>query len=74
MPDLTTRDVFEQLNTRLTRVEDDLRTLRSEMNERIAELRQEIRTGFREVGTHFRWIVGIMLTTWLTMMVAIWLK
>jgi hypothetical protein len=27
MPDLTTRDVFEQINTRLTRVGDDLLTM-----------------------------------------------
>ena len=29
--ELTTRDIFEQLNTRLTRVEDDLRTFRTEV-------------------------------------------
>lgn len=74
MPDLTTRDVFEQLNARLTRVEDDIRHLRAEMNERIVELRQEVRDGFREAGARSRWTVGIMLTTWLTLMIAIWLK
>ncbi len=74
MPDLTTRDVFEQINTRLTRVEDDLRALRSEMNERFVSVETSFAELRREISTRFNWIIGVMLTTWLTMMVAIWLK
>ena len=36
--DLTTRDVFQQVDSRLTRVEDDLRHLRADMNAGFARL------------------------------------
>ena len=39
--ELTTRDVFQQLDTRLSRVEADLRALRSEMIAAIDQLRAE---------------------------------
>jgi hypothetical protein len=39
---LTTRDIFQQFDTRLSRVEDDLRTLRAEANQRFEHGGQRI--------------------------------
>ena len=38
--ELTPRDVFQQLDARLTRVEDDVRRLRTEMNQRFQQMNQ----------------------------------
>jgi len=58
--DLTTRDIFQQLDTRLSRVEDDLRAFRTEVNSRLDQM--QWRT------------VGLVVVTWLSVMGSIWLK
>ena len=68
MPEeLTTRDVFQQVDTRLTRVEDDLRQLRSDTN-----------SGFAQLNLRFdqlQWrLVGLFVLTWVTVIGSIWLK
>ncbi len=42
---LTTRDVFQQLDTRVGRVEVDIRDSRAEMNAGFAQLRGEMNAG-----------------------------
>ena len=47
--ELTVRDIFLQVHTRLGRVEDDVRGLRSEMNAGFSDLRSEMNAGFSEL-------------------------
>ena len=65
--EITTRDVFQQVDTRLTRVEDDLRQLRSDSN-----------AGFAQLNLRFdqlQWrLVGLFVLTWVTVIGSIWLK
>lgn len=68
MPEeLGTRDVLEQVDARLSNVEQDIRSLRGEIN----GLRSEINT---RLGRQTRWLVGLILVSWLSLMVSIWLK
>lgn len=46
---LTTRDVFQQLDARLSRVEDDVRSLRSEMQAGFQALRDEVRAAAQDL-------------------------
>ena len=65
--EITTRDVFQQVDTRLTRVEDELRQLRSDSN-----------AGFAQLNLRFdqlQWrLVGLFVLTWVTVIGSIWLK
>lgn len=68
MPEeLTTRDVFQQVDGRLTRVEDDLRQLRSDTN-----------SGFGQLNSRFdqlQWrVTGLFVLTWVTVIGSAWLK
>ena len=86
MPEeLTTRDVFQQVDVRLSRVEVDLRDFRMEVNGRFerveddfSNLRKEVNGRLDrlqgEMHTTFRWMVGLMLVSWLSLMASIWLK
>ena len=68
MPEeFTTRDIFEQVDTRLTNLEQDLRTFRSKSREDSNGIRAEI-------SSSSRWHVGMLLASWLTLMASIWLK
>ena len=97
MPEeLGTKDVLEQVDTRLGNVEKDICELRSEMNIRFEQVNRELRQEvgglraemngrFSEVNGRFdrlegkldsttRWLVGLGLLSWLSLMVSIWLK
>jgi hypothetical protein len=65
--EFTTRDVFEQVDARLTNVEQDLRALRSDMNGQFNRVRLDI-------VTQGRWHIGVLLTSWFAVMASIWLK
>ena len=90
MPEeLGTRDVLEQVDVRLSNVEQDIRSLRVEMigrfertdrnldslrsdvNGQINGLRSEINGRFER---QTRWLVGLILLSWLSLIVSIWLK
>ncbi len=65
--DLTTRDVFQQVDSRLTRVEEDLRQLRADTNAGFGrfDLRMD----------QLQWrMVGLFVVTWITVVGSIWLK
>ncbi|HLG30949.1 MAG TPA: hypothetical protein VI387_12125 [Candidatus Brocadiales bacterium] len=86
MPELEERQakvegVLEQIDKRLDHLESDVSSLRSEIN----SLRDEMHSGMNslrgEIGelrakidTNFRWLVGIMITMWVTMILAIIFK
>ena len=75
MPEeFTTRDVFQQVDARLTRVEDDLR-----------QFRLETRSGFDQMYSHsnrmnsrfdqLQWrVTGLFVLTWVTVIGSVWLK
>ena len=76
--DLTTRDVFQQVDSRLTRVEEDLRQLRADTNAGLARLDLRIdqcRQGLTQRMDQLQWrMVGLFVVTWITVVGSIWLK
>lgn len=82
MPEeLTTRDVFQQVDARLTRVEDDLRQLRSETIsgfDRVDSRFDRIDSRSDNVNSRFdqlQWRgTGLFVLTWGTVIGSIWLK
>ena len=75
---LTVRDVLEQVDRRLTRLEDDLREFRQFTEQRFAawEARSDARfaTLDTKIDRNFRWHLGISIMLWLCVMSAILLK
>ena len=72
--DLTTRDVFQQVDSRLTRVEEDLRQLRGETNAGFERLDRRI-GGLDQRMDGLQWrMVGLFVVTWITVVGSIWLK
>lgn len=69
--ELTTRDVFSQIDRRLTRIEDDLREFRQYVEARFASMEHRLDD---KIDRNFRWLLGIMLASWLSTMSAILLK
>lgn len=51
--ELTTRDIFQQLDTRLTRVEDDLRTFRAEVITRFDQITARFDDRFDQINAQF---------------------
>ena len=87
--DLTTRDVFQQVDSRLTRVEEDLRQLRADTNAgfgrldlRIDQVQQGLtqrldqwQQGLTQRMDQLQWrMVGLFVVTWITVLGSIWLK
>ena len=75
MPEeFTTRDVFQQVDARLTRVEDDLRHLRSDTNVGFSDVTGQI----SQVNQRFdqlQWrLIGLFVLTWVTVISSAWLK
>ncbi|MEW6751517.1 MAG: hypothetical protein AB1505_11150 [Candidatus Latescibacterota bacterium] len=82
------RDVLEQVGARLGNVEVELRQLRTEMGGRFGQVDSrfaQVDSRFAQVDNRFaqvdakidrttRWLVGLMLLSWLSLMVSIWLK
>jgi len=65
--DLTTRDVVQQVDARLARVEDDLRHLRSDTNVGFSQLTQRF--------DQLQWrLIGLFVLTWVTVISLVWLK
>ena len=54
---------FDQINERINRLENEVSHLREEMG--------EIR---KDMSTQFRWIIGIMITMWITIIITILFK
>ena len=76
--DLTTRDVFAQIDRRLTRLEDDLREFRQYVERRFQEIEQRI-VSLEEkldvkIDRNFRWTLGITMASWLSLMTTLLLK
>ena len=88
-PELTMRDVLQQVDRRLTRMEEDMRLQRTEiltrMEENVRLLRAEMQTGYdrldnkidglgARMDSRFQWVLGIVLASWLSTMSTLLLK
>lgn len=76
---------FESLSVKLTLLEDKGDRNREELGEKVDRTKEElekkidrldpkIETVRRDMYTNFRWIVGIQITTWITVLLAILFK
>lgn len=76
---------FESLSVKLTLLEDKGDRNREFLEDRINRLEkkiEDVRIGLekkiedarKEMGTNFRWIVGIQITTWITILLTILFK
>lgn len=87
--EFTTRDVLDQLNQRMARVEDDLRStrnelinrmgagfgsVRAEMSAEIGSVHGDLRELSNKADRSLRWSVGIVLASWMSAMATILLK
>ena len=80
--DLTTRDVFAQIDRRLTRLEDDLREFRQyverRFQQRFVSIEEKLDSRFNALDTkidrNFRRHLSISLALWLSVMSTILLK
>ena len=59
---------YEQIDKRLATVEAALSQLRQEMIANFSELRHEMNELRRQVGDQFRWIVGLQILAWLSIL------
>lgn len=79
--ELGTRDVFEQVDARLGNVEQDVRDVGSQVRsgfDRLDAKFERLDGRFERIDTRFesqtRWLVGVVMASWLTIMASIWLK
>lgn len=63
----TTRDVLVQIDRRLTRVEDDIRSFDNKVDNKFEMLPKEI-------NTRFQWVTGILLASWISVMGTLLIK
>ncbi len=83
------RGTIEQLDKRLTRVESELSEFRREFKEELRKLRDELKAKMNQLRTElkaeinqlrsemltmFRWTIGIVLGTWISVIVPLLLK
>lgn len=69
--ELTTRDVFAQLDRRLTRIGDDLRDFRNYVEIRFSSMESHLDA---KIDRDFRWLLGITMASWLSLMTTLLLK
>jgi predicted nuclease with TOPRIM domain len=65
---------YEQINSRLGTIETRLDSLESRMDSRFNALESRIETRFSAFESKFNWVIGILLTSWITLMLAILLR
>ena len=69
---------YEQIDKRLGGVESALGQLRSEMGQLRSELRSEMYQGRSELtarmDSQFRWLLGTILSTWVTLLLAVFFR
>jgi hypothetical protein len=59
--------IVEQMDKRLNHIESEIRDLRSEMSGEIRDLR-------RDLNNRFFWLLGVQISMWVTIILAILLK
>ncbi|MCC7263127.1 MAG: hypothetical protein IT369_11470 [Candidatus Latescibacteria bacterium] len=77
-PELTTRDVLQQVDRRLSLIEEDLRALGAKLGTRIETLEAKVDTRIgaldAKIDTKFHLVVGLILASWFSTMGAFLLK
>ncbi|MBI2504285.1 MAG: hypothetical protein HYW07_13750 [Candidatus Latescibacteria bacterium] len=73
-PELTTRDVLQQVDRRLSLIEEDLRTLDAKLDTKVETLDTKISALDAKIDTKFHLVVGLILASWFSMMGAFLLK
>jgi predicted nuclease with TOPRIM domain len=63
--------ILEEVRARLNHLEAELAGLRDWMRDEIGGLRQELSGLRREMYTNFRWTLAIMISMWVTIILAI---
>lgn len=71
---LGTRDVMDQLNARLSNVEQSVGQLRSEIATRFGQVDSRLEQLQAQLLADRRMLLGILVASWLSTMVSIWLK
>jgi predicted nucleic acid-binding Zn-ribbon protein len=70
--------IVEQMDKRLNHIETELREFRREVSDRFEGLRKEIFGEIlslrRELNMRFYWLIGILMTMWVTIILAIAFK
>ncbi|MBM3278875.1 MAG: hypothetical protein FJY95_12460 [Candidatus Handelsmanbacteria bacterium] len=66
-PELTTRDVLQQVDRRLSLIEEDLRGLDAKVDTKIGAVEAKL-------DSKFHLVVGLILASWFSMMGALLLK
>jgi len=71
-------DLRKEMREEMSGLRDEMREemsgLRGEMREEISALRGEMREFRRALETNFRWTIGILITMWVTIIIAVLLK
>jgi len=62
--------ILEQMDKRLNHLESEIRDLRAE----IRDLRSEIGDLRRDLNNRFLWILGVLITMWVTIILAILIR
>ena len=66
--------ILEQMDKRLTRLENEVSHLREEINSLRREVREEINSLRDMVWSQFKWTIGILITMWITIIITILFK
>jgi peptidoglycan hydrolase CwlO-like protein len=63
--------ILEQMDKRLNHLESEIRDLRAYVESEIKGLRGEIGDLRRDLNNRFLWILGVQITMWVTIILAI---
>jgi len=66
--------IVEQMDKRLNHIESEIRNLRNEMSDEIRGLRGEIGDLRKDLNNRFFWLLGVQISMWVTIILAILLK
>jgi peptidoglycan hydrolase CwlO-like protein len=66
--------ILEQMDKRLNHLESEIRDLRVYVESEIKSLRGEIGDLRRDLNNRFLWILGVQITMWVTIILAIILR
>ena len=66
-PELSIRDVLQQIDRRLSLIETDVRENKAKIDSLAAEIR-------REFNSKFNLVIGLVITTWLSVMCTLLFK